>query len=124
MKSILKSFSLSLAAVAILLPGAAHANRRGNPTGGHFAQNHPRRNQVNQRVKNQRRRINQGVRDGQLTTGQARQLRHNLNEMKEQEHKDVRENGGYLTKDEQKQFNQEENANSALIHDERHPAGQ
>ncbi len=43
--------------------------------------------------------------------------------MKQQEHADVKANGGYLTKARQKQLNQEENANSALIYDEKHPVG-
>jgi hypothetical protein len=41
--------------------------------------------------------------------------------IKQQEHADVKANGGYLTPAQQKQINQEENANSKLIHDEKHP---
>jgi Skp family chaperone for outer membrane proteins len=103
---------------------AAPAAHNGNPTGKNFAQKHPRRAQVNNRVKNQRNRINQGVKSGELTKGQAKQLRANDNAIKAQEHADVKANGGHLTGAEQKQLNQEENANSALIHDEKHPAGQ
>jgi hypothetical protein len=106
---------------------SAFAGPKGNPTGAKgskFAKQHPRRNQVNKRVANQRQRINQGVKSGKLTGAQAKQLRQNENAMKAQEHADVKANGGHLTKAEQKQFNQEENANSTLIHDEKHPAGQ
>jgi len=125
MKSILKRIMLAVIAVALLAPATlVHANRRGNPTGGKFAKNHPRRNQVNQRVRNQRGRINQGVASGKLTQQQAHQLRSNDNAIKAQEHADVRANGGSLTPAEQKQFNQEENANSKMIYDEKHPAGQ
>jgi hypothetical protein len=116
---------LFFAAAVLLAPAAVvHAANPGNPTGGKFAKQHPRRNQVNKRVKNQRRRINQGVKDGQLTKGQAKQLRANDNAIKAQEHADVKANGGHLTGAEQHQLNQEENANSQMIHDERHPAGQ
>jgi hypothetical protein len=42
--------------------------------GGNWAANHPRREQVNDRLQNQNRRINQEVREGQITQGQAKQL--------------------------------------------------
>ncbi len=101
------------------------AKGRGNPTGApgsKFATEHPRRNEVNKRVDNQRARINEGEKSGKLTPEQAQQLRANDRAIKQQEHADVKANGGHLTRAEQKQLNQEENANSALIHDEKHPA--
>jgi hypothetical protein len=109
------------------LAGSARvdAKGRGNPTGApgsKFATEHPRRNEVNHRVDNQRARINEGERSGKLTPEQAQQLRANDRAIKEQEHADVRANGGHLTGAEQKQLNQEENANSELIRDEKHPA--
>jgi hypothetical protein len=100
----------------------SYADNPGNPVGGQFAKKHPRRNQVNKRVRNQRARINQGLKNGTLTQQQAAQLRANDNAIKAQEHADVKANGGYLTKGEQKQLNQELNANSKLIYDEKHPA--
>jgi hypothetical protein len=125
MKALMK---LALAAAVLLaLPALSRADAKGNPVGkpgGKFATQHPRRNQVNKRVRNQRARINQGVKSGELSKGEAHQLRSNDNAIKAQEHADVKANGGTLTKPEQRQINQEENANSALIHDEKHPAGQ
>jgi hypothetical protein len=108
-----------------MAPVVAHAGGPGNPTGpkgSRFATVHPRRNEVNTRIQRQRERINDGARDGKLTQQQAAQLRANDRVIKEQEHADVRANGGYLTRGEQRQLNQEENANSTLIHDEKHPA--
>ena len=99
----------------------AEAQGTGNPTGGKFAKEHPRRNEVNTRVENQRERINQGLKNGKLTGQEAQQLRVNDRAIKQQEHADVKANGGYLTPAQQKQINQEENANSELIHDEKHP---
>jgi hypothetical protein len=119
--------TLTLAAAVLLMSPAFVRAAGGNPTGkpgSKFAKQHPRRNQVNKRVKNQRARINQGVKSGELSKGQAKQLRANDNAIKAQEHADVKANGGHLTGAEQKQINQEENANSTLIHDEKHPAGQ
>ncbi len=108
-------FALSLA------PIAAHAEGPGNPTGGNFAKKHPRRNEVNTRVDNQRERINEGEASGKLTKQQAHQLKANDRAIKQQEHAEVKANGGHLTKGEQRQLNQEENANSKLIRDEKHP---
>ena len=125
MKALMNSLLLA-SAVLLAVPALTHA-AGGNPTGkpgSKFATQHPRRNQVNKRVKNQRARINQGVKSGELSKGQAQQLRGNDNAIKSQEHADVKANGGFLTKPEQKQINQEENANSTLIRDEKHPAGQ
>ena len=98
----------------------AEAAGNGNPTGGKFAVEHPRRNEVNTRIDNQRERINQGVKNGTLTKQEAQQLRANDRAIKQQEHADVKANGGHLTPAEQKQLNQEENANSTLIRDEKH----
>ncbi len=117
---------LMLMAVVLLASAAfVQAEGPGNPTGprgSRFARQHPRRNEVNKRIANQRSRINQGVESGKLTPAQATQLRADDNAVKQQEHADVKANGGYLTKAEQKQLNQEENADSTLIHDEKHPA--
>ena len=125
MNSTMNRMALAVMVFSLLAPARwVCAENPGNPTGGKFAKKHPRRNQVNQRVKNQRRRINKDVASGKLTQQQAQQLQANDRAIKQQEHADVKANGGYLTKGEQKQFNQEENANSRLIHDEAHPAGQ
>jgi hypothetical protein len=97
----------------------AEAQANGNPTGGNFAKEHPRRNEVNTRVGNQRERIDQGLKNGTLDKQQAQQLRSNDRAIKQQEHADVKANGGYLTGAQQKQINQEENANSQLIHEKR-----
>ena len=62
------------------------------------------------------------MRSGKLTPTQAKQLLANDKSIKQQEHSDVKANGGYLTKAEQKQFNQQESANSKLIRADEHPA--
>ncbi len=75
----------------------AEAGGKGNPSGGNFAAEHPRREEVNTRIENQNERINQGVWNGTLTGQQAQQLRANDRAIKQQEHADVKANGGYLT---------------------------
>ena len=106
----------------LALSAPAFAKGKGNPTGEKMEKNHPRREQVNERVDNQRERINEGEKSGKLTPEQAAQLKANDRAIKEQEHAEVKANGGHLTKGEQKQLNQEENANSKMIHAEKHPA--
>jgi hypothetical protein len=99
----------------------AEAAGKGNPTGGNFAVEHPRRDEINTRIEDQNERINQGVTNGTITGQQAQQLRANDLAIKQQERADVKANGGYLTPAQQKQLNQELNANGMLIHDEKHP---
>jgi hypothetical protein len=120
----MRSLKTIVLAISMLAPiAAAHAQGVGNPTGPRgswFAVTHPRRNEVNHRIDYQRARINEGVATGRLSRGEAAQLRANDRAIKAQEHAEVRANGGYLTRGEQRQLNREENANSALIYGEKH----
>ncbi len=125
MRTVGKALSIAVLSISLLaIAGSVRAQNPGNPVGGEFAVKHPRRNQVNKRVRNQRGRIDQGVKNGSLTAPQAQQLRGNERAIKQQEHAEVNANGGYLTKAQKRQLNQEENANSKLIHDEKHPVAQ
>ena len=121
-KAIKKISAVALAFMLMIPAAQVLAENPGNPTGGEFAKEHPRRNEVNQRVKNERKRINQGLKDGTLTPEQAKQLRANNRAIKKQEHAEVKANKGHLTKAQKKQLNQELNANSQLIHNEKNPA--
>jgi AICAR transformylase/IMP cyclohydrolase PurH len=77
--------------------------------------NHPRVNQVNERIDNQEKRIHNEVKEGDLTKKQAVQDRKNLSEMN-QEKKDMRKiDDGHLTKTDQKALNQQLNQNSRRI---------
>ena len=116
----MKKILFAAFALMLSLSTLSFAANPGNPTN---LKHHPRRNQVNKRVKNQRERINKDEKSGKLTKAQGDQLKANDRAIKKQEHAEVKANGGTLTKGEQKQLNQEENANSKLIHDEAHPAG-
>jgi len=120
----MKKLSLAVLAISLIVPATLVRADTTTAAPGQFAKEHPRRAEVNRRMRRQNRRINQGVKNGTLTTQQAQQLKANDAAIKSQERADVKANGGYLTKPEQKQLNQEENANSKLIKDEKHPAGQ
>lgn len=84
-----------------------------------FKEKHPRRAEVNERIRNQEKRIREGLASGKLTPAQAKELRGEEAGMKAEEQAEVKANGGYLTKGEQKQLNQELNQDSRQIkHDE------
>ena len=80
-----------------------------------WERNHPRRDQVNDRLANQNRRINRELKEGEITKQQANQ-RHREDHAIRQEERDMAKiNGGHITKGEQKVLNQEENAVSGQI---------
>lgn len=86
-----------------------------------FAEKHPRRAEVNARLRNQNKRIREGLKSGKLTPAQAKALRGEEAGIKAQERAEVKANGGYLTKGEQKQLNRELNQDSRQIYSEKHP---
>ena len=81
---------------------------------------HPRVNEVDQRLENQRRRIQEGLRNGTLSKEEARQMWHHDQEIAAKERKDMAANGGHLTPQEQKNLNNALNKNSQEIHQEKH----
>jgi hypothetical protein len=80
-----------------------------------WERNHPRRDQVNDRIANQFRRISQERREGELTRGQAHWLRQQDRHILAQERADARWNGGYITRGQQAHFNRELNGVSREI---------
>jgi hypothetical protein len=100
---------------ALLVSGAAWAGQ------SQWQKNHPRRTEVNKRLDNQNKRINQGVQNGTLSKGQARQLRQNDKGVRQEERDMAAQNGGHITKQEQRTLNAQENQNSRKIYQEKHP---
>jgi hypothetical protein len=76
---------------------------------------HPRVNQVNSRIDNQEKRINQERREGELTGHQARQDRRNLRAINQEKHDMRKEDNGHLTRADQRALNQQLNHNSRRI---------
>jgi hypothetical protein len=85
-----------------------------------WQKNHPRRAQVNKRLGNQNRRINQGVKNGTLTRSQAAQLHKDDRQIRQEERDMASQNGGHITKQEQRTLNAQENTASRQIYDEKH----
>jgi hypothetical protein len=81
---------------------------------------HPRVNEVNQRLDNQQARINQGLANGTMTGKEAaRDEAHDANIAK-RESVDEAKHGGHLTKAEQNRLNKSENKNSQRIYRQKH----
>jgi len=81
---------------------------------------HPRENEVNQRLDNQQARINQGLSNGTMTGQQAaRDEKHDAN-IAQREAVDESKHNGHITKAEQARLNKSENRNSKRIYKQKH----
>ena len=76
---------------------------------------HPRRDQVNDRLANQNRRIHKEVQEGEMTKAQAANLHGQDRQIRTEERAMAAQNGGHITKAEQKALNQQENGVSREI---------
>ena len=103
---------LSTAAIAaiVLLLGAGTALAETQ-----WQKDHPRRHEVNNRLKNQNKRIDHEEKDGQISKGQAAQDHHEDHQIRQEERDMASQNGGHITKGEQKTLNQQENGVSQQI---------
>lgn len=77
-------------------------------------------NEVDDRMANQQDRTAQGLRSGEMTSGEAARTNENQAKVAQQVHNERTANGGALTKQEKKQANKEENKNSKQIYKEKH----
>jgi hypothetical protein len=111
--SSLKNFAVAALMASVVLAG-------GTSFAGSWQQNHPRRAEVNGRLGNQNSRIRNGVRDDQLTRGQAHQLHAEDRDIRDQERLYARDHDGHISKGEDRLLNQQENSVSKQIYDERH----
>jgi|SRR5579863_3048399 len=75
---------------------------------------------INQHAENQQDRIAQGVKDGQLSANQTRQLEGDEAKINRENQQDRAANGGRLTPQEKAQLRQQQNNVSHQIHADRH----
>jgi hypothetical protein len=80
-----------------------------------WQQDHPRRTQVNSRLANQNARIHNQVKDGDLSKSQAATLHKDDHQIRTEERDMASQNGGHITKQEQRTLNQQENGVSRQI---------
>ncbi|HEY6618310.1 MAG TPA: hypothetical protein VIY68_02085 [Steroidobacteraceae bacterium] len=110
---ILKSPALILASLCLTALGTSVGVAQTVP-------DHPRVNEVNQRLDNQQTRINQGLANGTMNSKQAaRDETHDANIAKRESVDEARHNG-HLTKGEQHRLNKSENKNSHRIYNQKH----
>ena len=80
-----------------------------------FQRTHPRREQVNQRLANQNRRIKHELKEGEMTRAQAAKLHKEDRQIRQEERLMAAQNGGHITKQEQRTLNRQEDKVSAQI---------
>lgn len=80
-----------------------------------WREHHPRRAQVNARLANQDRRIHQEVKEGDISQAKAVKLHREDRRIRQEERDMAAQNGGHITKGEQRVLNQQENKVSQQI---------
>jgi hypothetical protein len=80
-----------------------------------FDKTHPRRAEVNHRLNNPDKRIDSEVREGEMTKAKAGRLHKEDRHIRKEERAMASQNGGHITKQEQKKLNLQENAVSKKI---------
>ena len=76
---------------------------------------HPRRTEVNKRLANQNKRIDREVKEGEMSKAEAGKLHKDDHQIRQEERDMAAQNGGHITKQEQKTLNQQENSVSKQI---------
>jgi hypothetical protein len=104
-------YTFAVALVAMLLGSIS----TGAMAESQWAKEHPRRDQVNDRLANQDKRIHKEVKEGEITKTQAAALHKEDRQIRQEERDMASQNGGHITKQEQKTLNQQENAVSKEI---------
>jgi hypothetical protein len=102
---------IALAAGALLTVGVS-ANAMAETK---WEKAHPRRDQVNDRLERQNKRIHAERKEGELTAAQAAKLHKEDRQIRGEERAMASQDGGHITKQEQKTLNQQENAVSQQI---------
>ena len=111
MTNLTKALATAILLAAVASPdlaGSAHADTP-------WQKAHPRREQVNNRLANQNQRIHREQREGELTPAQAARLHREDRQIRQEERDMASQNGGHITRSEQRVLNQQENAVSRQI---------
>ena len=112
--------NLKIKAIAVATLAATLMLGAGTSFAGGWGCRHPRRAEVNARLRDQSYRINQGVRDGQLNPAEASQLRAEDRSVLRQEDLYAHYDDGHISRPEQEVLNHEENGISRQIYVDRH----
>ena len=107
-----RASKLSMIAIALAVLGTSYTAASADTI---WQMNHPRREQVNNRLANQNARIHQEVKEGDLTLGQAAALHAEDHAIRVEERTFAGANGTHITPFEKGLLNQQENAVSHQI---------
>ena len=108
--SVTKNLAIAATALTLVLGFAGSASAETA-----WERNHPRRDEVIDRLQHQNHRIREERREGELTAGQAYWLHREDRAIFRQEQFDARWHHGHITKREQRRLNGEENRVSHQI---------
>lgn len=111
----MSNITKKLVSIAVLSTCAAAFAGSALAADGQWDKDHPRRHEVNKRLANQNKRINNEVKDGQISKAQARKLHKEDHQVRQEERDMAAQNGGHITKQEQHTLNQQENGISKQI---------
>ena len=80
-----------------------------------WERNHPRRDQVNDRLQNQNKRIDREVKEGEMSKQKAARLHRDDRRIRQEERRMASRDGGHITKQDQRRLDRQENAVSKQI---------
>lgn len=80
-----------------------------------FDKTHPRREEVNNRLSNQDKRIHREVKEGDMSSAKAARLHKKDRRIRKEERAMASKNGGHISKKEQRKLNRRENKVSKQI---------
>ncbi len=80
-----------------------------------FDKNHPRRAEVNGRLRNENARVDHKVADGKMSRAEGAKIHHQDHAIRREERRDAAAHGGHITKGEQRHINHQENRVSREI---------
>lgn len=103
------------AAMLSLFASVSFAQPASAPADTPSQKNHPRREQVNNRLANQNGRIRDEVAEGDMSKAKAARLHKDDRQIRQEERDMASQNGGHITKQEQRTLNRQENKVSHKI---------
>ena len=110
-----KSVRTALTAATLILSLGGLASTAFADSDTQWQKDHPRREQVNNRLAHQNKRIKQERKEGEITKAQAQKLHSEDHAIRQEERTMASTNHGHITKAEQKALNQQENQVSQQI---------
>ncbi len=97
------------AAVLSLFASVSFAQAASAPADTPFQKNHPRREEVNNRLANQSNRIKTEVAEDEMSKAKATRLHKDDRQIRQEERDMASQDGSHITKQEQRTLNQQEN---------------